>query len=138
MLYKKAIVYFILFLTSIRFTGALTRFFAHTANRNPGIAFAVPVHALFLYSLLFFSVASLVIALRRLNSRYFIAPIMLILAAGSSNIMDRVMYGAVIDPISVASWQGNVADIALLCGVLWIAWGMIRGREVISSHASTH
>ncbi|MCE9643312.1 MAG: signal peptidase II [Candidatus Andersenbacteria bacterium] len=138
MLYKKAVLYFIFFLTSIRSIEAIARFFVDASNRNPGIAFALPVHALFLYALVFFASGSLAIILWRLNSRYFIAPIMLMLAAGGSNMIDRVIYGAVIDPISIGSWQGNVADIALCCGVFWIAWGMIKNRDVTRSHASTH
>ena len=138
MLYKKALLYFVYFLTGIRVLTLGVRFFIHTTNKNPGIAFALPVHALFLFALVFFASVSLVIALRRLNSSYFIAPIMLMLAAGGSNMIDRVVYGAVIDPISIGSWQGNVADVALCCGVFWIAWGMIKNRDVTRSHASTH
>ena len=63
---------------------------------------------------------------------------MLILAGGVSNILDRILNGFVYDPITIWNWQGNGADIALCVGIIWIGWGIMKKRHVISSHASTH
>jgi signal peptidase II len=48
-----------------------------------------------------------------------------VVAGSVSNLIDRVMYGAVIDFISHSfwGWQSpvfNVADIYIVCGIIWI------------------
>lgn len=96
------------------------------------------MHTVVVYAVMFASIIILLIALHRLHDRFFIAPIMLIIAGGVSNLVDRIMYGAVIDPISIGNWQGNSADIALFLGIIWVAWGMMKHRNVTLSHARTH
>ncbi|OGY37250.1 MAG: hypothetical protein A3E36_01015 [Candidatus Andersenbacteria bacterium RIFCSPHIGHO2_12_FULL_45_11b] len=61
----------------------------------------------------------------------YMFPATLMFAAGASNMFERIRYGAVIDPIVVLNWHGNIADIALGMGILWLMWGMIMKKDII-------
>ena len=49
-------------------------------------------------------------------------PLILIIAGGASNLIDFISRGAIIDYLHIIHFYFNLADIAILTGVLLIAW----------------
>lgn len=65
-----------------------------------------------------------------LENDYFYMPIGLIIGGAISNLIDRIMYGFVIDFISISIWPVfNLADTAITMGVLWISYNYYRKKE---------
>ena len=58
-------------------------------------------------------------------------PATLLLAAGLNNIFERVKYGAVIDPMRIADWYGNGADIAIGIGIFFLIWGIMHSKNIL-------
>lgn len=56
-------------------------------------------------------------------------------AGGMSNLFDRLMFGFVRDVAAVDSLTFNLADIAIVTGILWLL-AMIWRRQVVDSNAS--
>lgn len=127
-----------MFFTGIRALALIARFFIHTSMSNYGIAFGLPAHSALISIVLLLAIVCLATILHYRPSNKLILPITLILAGGASNILDRVIYGAVIDPIVFFNWQGNVADIAIFIGIIWSLWGTMKERNIKQPHASTH
>lgn len=51
----------------------------------------------------------------------------LLLGGAAGNLIDRIAHGAVTDFIKLPAWPSfNVADIAITCGVLLLAWTFIK------------
>jgi lipoprotein signal peptidase len=134
--YKRAFLLFTIFFIVIRVFEYLAEHFVGNTYYNTGIAFALEVHGLFLYIVTIGSFLGLAYVLRH-NIDRLIIPILFILAGGTSNVLDRIVRGAVVDPITIGTWQGNCADIAIFCSIFYIGWSMIITRG-ISTHASTH
>ena len=76
-----------------------------------------------LFLIIFVMLALLLYIVRRFAHGKWILPEVLVFAGASSNLLDRIQYGAVIDFIRF-SWHGwsfpyfNVADIAIVTGVM--------------------
>ncbi len=71
------------------------------------------------------------IAYERLCKQQIIIGEVMILAGSISNLLDRVMYGGVVDfiLISYKSWSWpvfNVADMSIVCGVFIMLWELNR------------
>ncbi|MEO6077428.1 MAG: signal peptidase II, partial [Candidatus Andersenbacteria bacterium] len=134
--YKRAFLLFISFLLGIRIVAYFSDNFSQNNYYNKGLAFSLVENNVLLYIVTILGIFCLLFLSQRISPR-FTGPILLIFAGGISNILDRVLYGAVIDPITIGSWQGNVADIAIFFGIFCIGWGMITQRDT-PTHASTH
>ncbi len=50
----------------------------------------------------------------------YIYPLVLVLAGGISNFIDRLSYGATIDYIRIGGLVGNIADILVVAGLVWL------------------
>ena len=130
-MYKRIGVFFSISFVSIRL---IADFWIHAvpgADRNTGAAFSIPVFGYVAYGIGiagFLIIAGILFYSKKLQ---YMFPAALILAAGANNMFERVRYGAVIDPIAVFNWHGNIADIVLGIGVLWLMWGMITKKDII-------
>lgn len=99
-------------------SAVLTGTTINSEERNLGIAFGLlPSHTVVFFLLL--SIATLCLFVLAVRIRYLATPVSLILAGGTSNGLDRMILGFVRDPVHIASWSGNVADILIGVGVLW-------------------
>lgn len=67
----------------------------------------------------------------RLMGKIFLSgTLALIVAGGLSNIIDRFLYGGVIDYFKIGGWPiFNIADILIVVGVFWWAWYLITSNE---------
>ena len=50
----------------------------------------------------------------------YIYPLVLVLAGGISNFIDRLSYGATVDYLRVGGLVGNIADILVVVGLIWL------------------
>ncbi len=51
-----------------------------------------------------------------------IPPLIFIWFGGVSNVLDRIVYHATIDYLKAGGLIGNIADILVVTGLLWIIW----------------
>lgn len=54
----------------------------------------------------------------------------LIIAGGASNILDRIQLGYVRDPLVVGSLYFNVADICIAIGIIWALYVLYMKNRV--------
>ncbi|NPV52491.1 MAG: signal peptidase II [Firmicutes bacterium] len=101
-----------------------------TRTANPGAAFGIlPNQTAFLIV-----VAAVVLLLVIIYGRHLIArsPVLRLgfgLAVGGAlgNMIDRLRFGRVTDFIDLKFWPVfNIADIAIVCGVVLLFWGLLR------------
>src|SRR3989344_2071801 len=124
LLYKRISFFFIISFVSIRLIADFWIRAVPGAYRNTGTAFSIPIFGYAVYGIV---IAGILIFSKK--SQYMF-PATLMFAAGASNMFERIRYGAVIDPIVVLNWHGNIADIALGMGILWLMWGMIMKKDI--------
>lgn len=95
-------------------------------THNPGIAFSIPVSGLLLIGLtLAVLVAFVIFFFRRVDIHTPLAQaaFVLIVGGGLGNLVDRVVWGAVTDFISVGPFPVfNLADSAVFIGAVLLAW----------------
>ena len=58
-------------------------------------------------------------------------PLVLIVAGGASNILDRVQLGYVRDPLVLGSLYFNVADICIAIGILWAIYTLYANQNKV-------
>ncbi|WP_368502414.1 signal peptidase II [Actinomyces sp.] len=106
--------------------------------RNPGAAFSFATGQTWIFSIVAAVVTVVIIrASRRLGSTWWAAALGLVLGGAVGNLIDRlarapgVLRGHVIDFIDYGGWfVGNVADIAIVSGAVFIMALSLRGREI--------
>ncbi len=84
------------------------------------------------FTLLTLFIASIVVVLmfytfRKWRQNQYVFAECAVLAGAMSNVLDRYLYGGVVDFIHVhiANWSWpifNIADVAIVLGILWILW----------------
>ena len=108
----------------------LGRYLALTHTWNTGGAFSLLQARNMVFVLVAaITIAALIYFLNRYNSRDFYVTIAISLALGGAlgNLTDRLIYGHVIDFLDVHIWPiFNVADSAITCGILLLAWRFLR------------
>ncbi|HKA45434.1 MAG TPA: signal peptidase II [Burkholderiales bacterium] len=76
------------------------------------------------------------------RQRLFALALSLVLAGAVGNVIDRILFGAVIDFADFHAWGRhwpafNVADSAITCGAIILAWDAFRPRKSTPSTAGT-
>jgi len=72
------------------------------------------------------------------ESRYFqkldkfqFVGLLLMVCGGASNLMDRLIYGSVVDYLHIAGFPWfNIADVLIFMGVISIVWGMRTNKKL--------
>ncbi|MDA2922073.1 signal peptidase II [Patescibacteria group bacterium AH-259-L07] len=100
--------------------------------KNPYIAFSLPLSGLLFYIflgiILFFVVFNLITSYqeRKITAVFSLS---LIVAGAVSNILDRILYGAVIDYVNMPFFLSfNVADAMIVAGVIVLAIPLVIPR----------
>lgn len=102
-----------------------------TYIRNPGGAFGFLASS----DLLLLSVAVLAVAVMVIGHGYFVRSgygpaVALLLGGAAGNLIDRIRLGAVVDFIDLGFWPVfNVADIAIVAGVIVLLYRMLAAKE---------
>ncbi|MCY4238000.1 MAG: signal peptidase II [Rhodospirillaceae bacterium] len=87
-----------------------------------------------LIAVAFLIVAGLLFWLRKLDGRWMVTAIGLIVGGAIGNVIDRFRFGAVVDfiDVHVSGWHFptfNIADAAITCGVLILLADSLFGRQ---------
>jgi len=123
-------------------TVAVTSFLNLLLVYNPGAAFSFLSDAAgwqrwFFVSIALIASAWIVYLLREYpNQRLFALALSLVLAGAVGNVIDRILFGAVVDFLDFHAygwhWPAfNVADSAITCGALLLIWDALRPKEKI-------
>jgi len=118
-------------------TVAVTSFLNLLLVYNPGAAFSFLSDAAgwqrwFFVAIALIASAWIVILLRQYpNQRLFALALSLVLAGAIGNVIDRILFGAVVDFLDFHAygwhWPAfNVADSAITCGALLLIWDALR------------
>ena len=103
----------------------------HSLNYN--IAFGIPIPKLVMYFLIILIIGVLFYLLLKsyiAKNKYYIFILSLVLAGSISNLIDRILYGAVIDYLSFSFFEisfpvFNIADVIIVIGVfLWLLYDL--------------
>lgn len=90
-------------------------------SQNPGVAFSIPIpNTIMIWVTPFLLVAIIWLIVRSCNLQDRIAKtaLMLLIAGGLGNFLNRIWHGAVVDFIDFSFWPSfNLADIYLTVGV---------------------
>jgi signal peptidase II len=119
---------------------AVTPFFNLVLVYNPGAAFSFLSDQAGWQRTLFITIALaasawIVYLLRKHpHQRPFALALSLVLAGALGNVIDRILFGAVIDFADFHAWGHhwpafNVADSAITCGAVLLAWDALRPRQ---------
>jgi len=119
---------------------AVTPFFNLVLVYNPGAAFSFLSDAAGWQRGLFIAIALtasawIVYLLRKFpHQRQFALALSLVLSGAVGNVIDRILFGAVVDFLDFHAlgwhWPAfNVADSAITCGALLLVWDALRLRE---------
>jgi len=119
---------------------AVTPFFNLVLVYNPGAAFSFLSDAAGWQRGLFIAIALtasawIVYLLRKFpHQRQFALALSLVLSGAVGNVIDRILFGAVVDFLDFHAlgwhWPAfNVADSAITCGALLLVWDALRPRE---------
>ena len=119
---------------------AVTPFFNLVLVYNPGAAFSFLSSQSGWQRTLFIAIALaasawIVYLLRKHpQQRLFALALSLVLAGALGNVIDRIAFGAVIDFADFHAWGHhwpafNVADSAITCGAVLLAWDALRPRQ---------
>jgi len=127
---------------------AVTSFFNLVLVYNPGAAFSFLSDAAGWQRGLFIAIALIASAwivtlLRQYpDQRLFALALSLVLAGAVGNVIDRILFGAVVDFLDFHAygwhWPAfNVADSAITCGALLLIWDAVRPRKKSNPTAET-
>ena len=137
-------------------------FFKLTYIENPGMAFGIQIESKILFAILSFAAAIIVLVyLIRLRNEQFLfrLSLSLILGGAIGNLIDRVLYGKVVDfldveffDISLPSFKFlfinfpgyemtrwpvfNIADSAVTCGMILITWIVLFQKPSVNQEAT--
>ena len=120
-------------------TVAVTSFLNLLLVYNPGAAFSFLSDAAgwqrwFFVAIALIASAWIVYLLRQYpNQRLFALALSLVLAGAVGNVIDRILFGAVVDFLDFHAygwhWPAfNVADSAITCGALLLIWDAVRPK----------
>jgi lipoprotein signal peptidase len=101
----------------------------HILLNNQG-AFSLSFSSLGIMVLSIVLLASLGFLLFLTSSQMTKTGLTLLIAGGTSNLIDRLVQGGVTDIIQIGSLRFNLADMAIVSGALLIAGIIFRKREV--------
>lgn len=92
--------------------------------KNYGIAFGAKykMNAIIVANL-FLIITLIYIIYKNFNNKSLVYPLTIVLSGGISNLFDRIIYGYVIDYISIDFFKFpkfNLADIAIILGILFL------------------
>lgn len=60
------------------------------------------------------------------KNKIYLNPVILIVAGGLSNLIDRFVRGGVVDFINLKFWPSfNVADVIITAGVIWLIYLLV-------------
>jgi len=133
---------------AVNHTVAVTSFLNLLLVYNPGAAFSFLSDAAgwqrwFFVSIALIASAWIVYLLREYpNQRLFALALSLVLAGALGNVIDRILFGAVVDFLDFHAygwhWPAfNVADSAITCGALLLIWDAVRPRKKSNPTAET-
>ena len=127
---------------------ALTAFFNMVLVYNPGAAFSFLSdqtgwqRAFFIAIALAASAWIVYLLWKHPRERLFALSLALVLAGALGNVIDRILVGAVVDFLDFHAfgyhWPAfNVADSAITCGAVLLAWDALRPKAGAESTAET-
>lgn len=93
--------------------------------RNDGLVFSLPAPYWVTVGLMLLAgVAIIVVAWRQRHRLPSWWPLGLLAIGAVSNVYDRLVYGYIVDYVFVSRWWPifNVADVALMIGMIWFLW----------------
>ena len=119
----------------------LNSFVSFELVHNPGITWglfrAMPGLATIVLTIMVILVTGVLVAIgyRRYSSGYTVFPEALVIGGSCSNILDRMIYGGVLDFIvlSYKQWNWpvfNIADIFIVIGVIWLGLEIYNSQEL--------
>lgn len=122
---------------------AVTPFFNLVLVYNPGAAFSFLSDADGWQRGLFIAIALaasawIVFLLRKFpHQRLFSLALSLVLAGAVGNVIDRILFGAVVDFLDFHAlgwhWPAfNVADSAITCGAILLVWDALRPQRAVT------
>jgi signal peptidase II len=123
----------------------ITPFFDLTMVWNPGISYGLlpanstwSVAVLVIFALVV--TAALTVWLARIENRLLAAGVAMVIGGAVGNAYDRVVYGAVADFVSLHAfgfywYVFNVADVAIVVGVVLLIWDAVFGPEAREERA---
>lgn len=81
--------------------------------------------------IIFFIIGFSLVAFRQYKRGYSIAPEIMVIAGACSNLVDRFLYGGVVDFIifGYAGWQWPAFNIADACIVIGVIWMILQGEK---------
>lgn len=98
-------------------------------SKNPGIAFGIPLPQVLVYLLFIFcflALMYLIIQSYKKKNQVLFLTLSIILLGALSNLIDRMVYGYVVDYINILIWPVfNIADVMIVggvCGWLFYEW----------------
>lgn len=108
-----------------------------TLERNSGIAYGIALPSAlligFVMALIIMCISVMVVAHRK-KSFYIISPLVFIVIGAFSNLLDRLLYGSVIDWLVLTSWPVfNIADAMITVGAVWLGIITIKKKKVHES-----
>lgn len=101
------------------------RFWPSLVVENKGIAFGLFPGDFWIFTSLLLIVIIFYILLKHKDENQIkILSLLIIVAGGSSNLIDRIRWGAVVDFIKIPLWPTtfNMADVAIVLGVFLFLW----------------
>lgn len=103
-------------------------FAAHNSNAviNTSASWGVNLPSWLIIALLIFAFALVAYIAKNSKPHWPLAAIVLV-SAGVSNVLDRIVYGGVIDYIHISSFPiFNLADITIIISAIWFGYSIIR------------
>lgn len=108
---------------------ATQKFFAIKVVQNPGLAFGITLPGFFAVGVTILLLGIFVFFyLRSFSSARAHLGFGLILGGALSNIWDRLADGRVTDFINLGLSTMNFADIAIICGIIWLVFLLIKPK----------
>lgn len=94
---------------------------------NKGISFGLLIPETLIYSLASILILFLIFLISKSNYNFLQIPLLFILSGATSNIIDRVCFGCVIDFINMPYWPVfNLADMFIVIGGIISVWQLLK------------
>ncbi len=99
--------------------------------RNSHAIFSLPVGGKVMIFISSTFLITLAIVLSKHSLSKLSIPITLVLAGGASNLMDRIVYGSIIDVAKIGSMYFNIADCAIIIGAVLAIMHILKKTEAV-------
>lgn len=99
--------------------------------RNSHAIFSLPVGGKVMIFISSTFLVTLAIVLSKHSLSKLSIPITLVLAGGASNLMDRIVYGSIIDVAKIGSMYFNIADCAIIIGAVLAIMHILKKTEAV-------